>query len=166
MYLYIWSTNHLDSAKLWRREHWDRRRSTTFYGQRLSRATLCCGDSRTTRNTATGAGRRSSPWRSTAARRTDIVACATSTSRSRKRTTFSKASSSPKRLRWISSVDHLEIEFNQLVRLQYLYLLFSDDSVLPLDEWVFNTEAHPLPIKGANAYYRQAPVTLPVSNAS
>ncbi|KAJ7473943.1 glycoside hydrolase family 47 protein [Mycena latifolia] len=30
--------------------------------------------------------------------------------------------------------------------LKYLYLLFSDNSVLPLDEWVFNTEAHPLPI--------------------
>jgi hypothetical protein len=25
-----------------------------------------------------------------------------------------------------------------------LYLLFSPDSLLPLDEWVFNTEAHPL----------------------
>ncbi|GJJ13259.1 hypothetical protein Clacol_007510 [Clathrus columnatus] len=30
--------------------------------------------------------------------------------------------------------------------LKYLYLLFSDDSVLPLDKFVFNTEAHPLPI--------------------
>lgn len=30
--------------------------------------------------------------------------------------------------------------------LKYLFLLFSDDSVLPLDQWVFNTEAHPLPI--------------------
>ncbi|KAF9467017.1 glycoside hydrolase family 47 protein [Collybia nuda] len=30
--------------------------------------------------------------------------------------------------------------------LKYLYLLFSDASVLPLDEYVFNTEAHPLPI--------------------
>lgn len=37
-----------------------------------------------------------------------------------------------------------------------MYLLFSDDSLLPLDEWVFNTEAHPLPIKGNNALYRQA----------
>ncbi|KAH8241946.1 hypothetical protein KR038_003159 [Drosophila bunnanda] len=44
--------------------------------------------------------------------------------------------------------------------LKYLYLLFSDDSVLPLDKWVFNTEAHPLPIKGANVYYREAPLTL------
>lgn len=30
--------------------------------------------------------------------------------------------------------------------LKYLFLLFSDDSVLPLDEWVLTTEAHPLPI--------------------
>ena len=31
--------------------------------------------------------------------------------------------------------------------LKYLYLLFSNDtSLFPLDEWVFNTEAHPLPI--------------------
>jgi len=30
--------------------------------------------------------------------------------------------------------------------LKYLYLLFSDPSVLPLNEYVFNTEAHPLPI--------------------
>ena len=29
--------------------------------------------------------------------------------------------------------------------LKYLYLLFEDD-ILPLDKWVFNTEAHPLPI--------------------
>lgn len=30
--------------------------------------------------------------------------------------------------------------------LKYLYLIFSDDSVVDLDDWVFNTEAHPLPI--------------------
>ncbi|KAJ7061677.1 glycoside hydrolase family 47 protein [Mycena amicta] len=30
--------------------------------------------------------------------------------------------------------------------LKYLFLIFSDQSVLPLDEYVFNTEAHPLPI--------------------
>ncbi|KAG8688862.1 hypothetical protein FRC11_004609, partial [Ceratobasidium sp. 423] len=28
--------------------------------------------------------------------------------------------------------------------LKYLYLLFSDDSALPLDQFIFNTEAHPL----------------------
>jgi len=30
--------------------------------------------------------------------------------------------------------------------LKYLYLLFSDDDLLPLDSWVLNTEAHPLPV--------------------
>ncbi|KLO19007.1 seven-hairpin glycosidase [Schizopora paradoxa] len=30
--------------------------------------------------------------------------------------------------------------------LKYLYLLFSDDSLLPLDKYVLNTEAHPFPI--------------------
>lgn len=30
--------------------------------------------------------------------------------------------------------------------LKYLYLLFAPTSVIPLDEWVFNTEAHPLKI--------------------
>lgn len=30
--------------------------------------------------------------------------------------------------------------------LKYLYLLFTDEELIPLDRWVFNTEAHPLPI--------------------
>ncbi|KAL0570546.1 hypothetical protein V5O48_011413 [Marasmius crinis-equi] len=30
--------------------------------------------------------------------------------------------------------------------LKYLYLLFTDEELIPLDKWVFNTEAHPLPI--------------------
>lgn len=29
--------------------------------------------------------------------------------------------------------------------LKYLYLLASDENTVPLDRWVFNTEAHPLP---------------------
>lgn len=33
--------------------------------------------------------------------------------------------------------------------LKYLYLLFGESSVLPLDKFVFNTEAHPLPITPA-----------------
>lgn len=32
--------------------------------------------------------------------------------------------------------------------LKYLYLLFADSTVIPLDKFVFNTEAHPFPIKG------------------
>ena len=32
--------------------------------------------------------------------------------------------------------------------LKYLYLLFSDDKeLLPIDKWIFNTEAHPLPVR-------------------
>lgn len=35
--------------------------------------------------------------------------------------------------------------------LKYLFLIFSDDSsVISLDKYVFNTEAHPLPIRTAN----------------
>ncbi|KAK2462665.1 hypothetical protein APHAL10511_005398 [Amanita phalloides] len=30
--------------------------------------------------------------------------------------------------------------------LKYLYLLFDDTNSIPLDRWVFNTEAHPLPV--------------------
>ncbi|KAJ1569547.1 hypothetical protein HK405_002998, partial [Cladochytrium tenue] len=32
--------------------------------------------------------------------------------------------------------------------LKYLYLLFADSDVLPLDAYVFNTEAHPLSVRG------------------
>ena len=36
--------------------------------------------------------------------------------------------------------------------LKYLFLLFSDDdSLVSLDEWVFNTEAHPLPIRQSSS---------------
>lgn len=36
--------------------------------------------------------------------------------------------------------------------LKYLYLLFSPEDVLPLDEYVFNTEAHPLPVLTPEEY--------------
>ncbi len=32
--------------------------------------------------------------------------------------------------------------------LKYLYLMFSDDDMMPLDQYVFNTEAHPISIRG------------------
>jgi len=50
--------------------------------------------------------------------------------------------------------DDVQQSFFLAETLKYLYLLFSDDTVISLDEWVFNTEAHPLPIKGANSLYR------------
>ena len=42
--------------------------------------------------------------------------------------------------------DNVQQSFFLAETLKYLYLLFSDDSVIPLDQWVFNTEAHPLPV--------------------
>jgi endoplasmic reticulum Man9GlcNAc2 1,2-alpha-mannosidase len=30
--------------------------------------------------------------------------------------------------------------------LKYFYLLFSDEDEFPLDKYIFNTEAHPLPV--------------------
>ena len=50
--------------------------------------------------------------------------------------------------------DDVQQSFFLAETLKYLYLLFSDDELISFDEWVFNTEAHPLPIKGANAFYR------------
>ena len=41
--------------------------------------------------------------------------------------------------------DHME-SFFLAETLKYLLLLFSDSDVLPLDQYVLNTEAHPLPI--------------------
>lgn len=54
--------------------------------------------------------------------------------------------------------DDVQQSFFLAETLKYLYLLFSDESLLSLDDWVFNTEAHPLPIKGLNPYYREAAV--------
>merc|ERR1719193_185785 len=42
--------------------------------------------------------------------------------------------------------DNTQQSFFLAETLKYLYLIFSEDDTLPLDEWVFNTEAHPLPI--------------------
>uniref|UniRef100_A0A8C4PW79 alpha-1,2-Mannosidase n=1 Tax=Eptatretus burgeri TaxID=7764 RepID=A0A8C4PW79_EPTBU len=46
----------------------------------------------------------------------------------------------------VPSHDDVQQSFFLAETLKYLYLLFSDDSVLPLDQWVFSTEAHPLPV--------------------
>uniref|UniRef100_A0A8C5ZP51 alpha-1,2-Mannosidase n=1 Tax=Marmota marmota marmota TaxID=9994 RepID=A0A8C5ZP51_MARMA len=35
--------------------------------------------------------------------------------------------------------------------LKYLYLLFSEDDTLSLEDWVFNTEAHPLPVNHSDS---------------
>lgn len=40
----------------------------------------------------------------------------------------------------------LKHNFIFILFFRYLYLLFSDDDHLPYEHWVFNTEAHPLPV--------------------
>ncbi len=45
-----------------------------------------------------------------------------------------------------NSHDDIQQSFFLAETLKYLYLLFSDDRLIALDQWVFNTEAHPLPI--------------------
>ena len=41
---------------------------------------------------------------------------------------------------WLTS------KLTEFCRLKYLYLMFSKEDPLPLNEWVFNTEAHPFPV--------------------
>lgn len=50
--------------------------------------------------------------------------------------------------------DDVQQSFFLAEALKYLYLLYSDDDLVSLDQWVFNTEAHPLPIRDANTFYR------------
>lgn len=54
-----------------------------------------------------------------------------------------------------SQKDDVQQSFFLAETLKYLYLLFSDDNLLSFDQWVFNTEAHPLPIKYVNNLYRE-----------
>ncbi|XP_061453562.1 mannosyl-oligosaccharide 1,2-alpha-mannosidase IC isoform X2 [Rhineura floridana] len=44
------------------------------------------------------------------------------------------------------SHDNMQQSFFLAETLKYLYLLFCEDDVLSLEDWVFNTEAHPLPV--------------------
>ncbi|EDV53150.2 mannosyl-oligosaccharide alpha-1,2-mannosidase IA [Drosophila erecta] len=50
--------------------------------------------------------------------------------------------------------DDVQRSFFLGATLKYLYLLFSDDEVVSLAQWVFNSAGHFLPIKGANPMYR------------
>ncbi|KAF3672994.1 Mannosyl-oligosaccharide 1,2-alpha-mannosidase MNS2 [Capsicum annuum] len=46
--------------------------------------------------------------------------------------------------------DNMMQSFFLAETLKYLYLLYSPSSIIPLDEWVFNTEAHPIKIVTRN----------------
>ena len=52
-----------------------------------------------------------------------------------------------------TSKDDVQQSFFLAETLKYLYLIFSSDDLISLDQWVFNTEAHPLPIIGKNPAY-------------
>uniref|UniRef100_A0A915JZP7 alpha-1,2-Mannosidase n=1 Tax=Romanomermis culicivorax TaxID=13658 RepID=A0A915JZP7_ROMCU len=49
------------------------------------------------------------------------------------------------------SQDDVQQSFFLAETLKYFYLIFSPDDVIPLDKWVFNTEAHPLPVRFADS---------------
>ena len=42
--------------------------------------------------------------------------------------------------------DDVQQSFFLAETLKYLYLIFSDDGTMDLEQWVLNTEAHPLPV--------------------
>ena len=43
--------------------------------------------------------------------------------------------------------------------LKYLYLIFSEDELLPLEEWIFNAYGQPLPVCGTNDAYKKCATT-------
>ncbi|XP_069091494.1 mannosyl-oligosaccharide 1,2-alpha-mannosidase IA [Pleurodeles waltl] len=51
--------------------------------------------------------------------------------------------------------DDVQQSFYLAETLKYLYLLFSDDDLLPLEHWIFNTEAHPLPVIYKNSKMKE-----------
>ena len=61
----------------------------------------------------------------------------------------------------LSDPDDIQQSYFMAETLKYLYLTFLDDDILPLDTWVFNTEAHPLPVIGTYAGFR---CSLPLHN--
>ena len=59
---------------------------------------------------------------------------------------------------WSNWKDHME-SFWLSETMKYVWLLFSEDDVLPIDEYVFNTEAHPLPIAKEKRHVEAAAYT-------
>ncbi|XP_005875326.1 PREDICTED: mannosyl-oligosaccharide 1,2-alpha-mannosidase IC [Myotis brandtii] len=51
----------------------------------------------------------------------------------------------------IPNHDNKQQTFFLAETLKYLYLLFSEDDMLSLEDWVFNTEAHPLPVNHSDS---------------
>ena len=53
-----------------------------------------------------------------------------------------------------SPKDDVQQSFFFAETLKYLYLIFSDDKLISFDEWIFNSEGHPLPIGNKNPGYK------------
>ncbi|KAJ6470284.1 glycoside hydrolase family 47 protein [Mycena vitilis] len=55
-------------------------------------------------------------------------------------------------VRYLDEPNHKPFQFDDMPSwflaetLKYLFLLFTDEELVPLSKWVFNTEAHPLPV--------------------
>ncbi|OXA46901.1 Mannosyl-oligosaccharide 1,2-alpha-mannosidase IB [Folsomia candida] len=49
--------------------------------------------------------------------------------------------------------DDVQQTFFLAETLKYLYLIFSTNDLISLEQWVMNTECHPLPIKSTNSLY-------------
>ncbi|KAJ3407607.1 Mannosyl-oligosaccharide 1,2-alpha-mannosidase IB [Chytridiales sp. JEL 0842] len=47
-----------------------------------------------------------------------------------------------------NTIDDLQQSFFLAETLKYLYLIFAPDDVIPLEKYVFNTEAHPISVRG------------------
>ena len=56
------------------------------------------------------------------------------------------AGSWPRRKLTTSGLSCLDSTDDRFGSLKYLFLLFTDEDLVPLDQWVFSTEAHPLPV--------------------
>ena len=62
--------------------------------------------------------------------------------------------------------DDVQQSFFLAETLKYLYLIFSEDTLLPLDRWVLNTEAHPLPVSYVYKKGGQTPPPAPQDNVA
>lgn len=110
----------------------------TFCGLKWLKVFSCCGDSRTSKSTATGRSRSpmySSPF---------FHSFVQSIEANCKVLNGYSGIADVTRLPPVHN-DNQE-SFFLAETLKYLFLTFTDDSVISLDEWVFNTEAHPLRI--------------------
>lgn len=61
------------------------------------------------------------------------------------RTTYGYASLTSVTVKMPQKKDEMP-SFFMAETLKYLYLLFTEEELIPIDKWVFNTEAHPLPV--------------------